>query len=555
MDDVSIKLILLNAPVKSGKRAFPEFCALLDRRGHAMDDRKHVFVSSFHRRADDNQRNELGQYVAGVFSLHSKAALQKCMESIREIVEVEQKRLVIHVDECDYGSGEGQNLQQVYDYARSSASVKMIMYSATHEEALTSLYFRTNGLDAMLHDIYSPRGRVLHFIPPSNFCGPRRFLDEGLVQDASSFFSTTSPSGPMLTDHGRGIVHEFVTSVSEHPERNVFLLRLTGMEEEEDRGRRTGGAGGGGGVDGGGYDHASSMKAHRRSKASKNLYRFLSMVADRTPELSMFNIIVDGHNKVSSEPGTTRVVEQIVQWSNPAYWSCLAHGVPTIIVFDQTASRSTELACHHRVWALHDFRRHVVYSSYAQAVLRVNHYIGDRYTEFQRIRMYCHVPALEYAAGMIDLTMFTNSARGGVTTVDVSPRIVDQCERRVAVDVAVYPCPEGRMSWDIIRDGVCKMCGVRFQNPFQYVGPDGRFECVLRGVRKVRTVDEVKTELRYGLSASDQKARISACYDAEGNLCIVVRRAVGVEETQTFLSKKSMYGCEGEGHPAHKRRK
>ena len=94
------------------------------------------------------------------------------------------------------------------------------------------------------------------------------------------------------------------------------------------------------------------------------------------------------------------MLTQRIQWSNEQYWNLLGKERPILMVIDQTSSRSTEWKCHHRVFATHDFRKELRYSTVSQAQERTNHY-EPTYGGFQRIHIYGSIKTHLLSAGKI----------------------------------------------------------------------------------------------------------------------------------------------------------
>jgi len=139
------------------------------------------------------------------------------------------------------------------------------------------------------------------------------------------------------------------------------------------------------------------------SKNKKTMVHFLNHIDDFL-ELKDWLIVADKsdttnikHNRISLEK---------IQWSDEKYWRRQATGIPMIYVIDQTCSRSTELKCHHRIYATHDFRSTIQYNTVAQAQQRVIHYIGDRYSCFQPIHVYGSVKTFQLSAGLITIDTY-----------------------------------------------------------------------------------------------------------------------------------------------------
>lgn len=371
MEDEEIHRILIRAPVKSGKREIVEYIA---KRDESRDPhRVHAFLSAWHRVSDEEQRQELANHNMKVFSITSAKNKEECVKWIRAKLD-QGKRIVLHLDECDFGTGSRQQLGTMYHEFRNHPMILFLLYSATPQEILFSGEVdakEDESFNAMVDDmIYF--GKHVAYTPPEGYCGPGRFLEEGLVFDAKPFFSCND--GFRLSPQATNILNQLKESIKEHPERNVIVLRLS----------------------------SSDLYGQGERKEKKQIYQFLKG-AGTCPELQEVDIIVDKSEKDVN--GLRGISLEKIQWSNPKYWRRLSTGMPIIFVIDQTASRSTEFACHHRMFAYHDFRHVAVYTTVSQAQERVNHY-EQKYGGFQRIQIYGHKKTFECSAGLIDYAQY-----------------------------------------------------------------------------------------------------------------------------------------------------
>jgi len=376
IDDNECRIILIRAPVKSGKREIVEYISQRDAVHSGPHHRVHAFVSAWHRTADDVQRGELEIHNMKVFSITTLAKSAACVEWIRERI-VEGKRVVIHLDECDYGAGDRQILGNIYKSVRTVEGVTVLLYSATPQEVIFSgeVYPDEDEFQNMVDDIHCA-GEKIEYAPPPGYCGPARFLDEGLVFDAMPFF-TTSNDKMELTHHGATIMRDLRNNIGVHPQRNVLVLRLS-------------------------YSNIGGKRGAR--KDSKAIYQFLQH-AGGCAELGDALIIVDKSENTLHYDG---VLIGSIQWSSNIYWDSIIAGRPIILVIDQTASRSTEFACHNRIFAYHDFRNTVVFTTISQAQERINHY-DVRYGGLQPIRIYCHRKTMELSAGRINYSTYMSN--------------------------------------------------------------------------------------------------------------------------------------------------
>ena len=366
LNDENCHRILIHAPVKSGKREIVEYIALRDCSNNPV--RVHAFISSWHRTADEDQRKELGLHNITVFSITNPQNATKCITWIREQLD-KGKRAVLHIDECDFGTGQRQMLGRVYREYKSNDMVVFVLYSATPQEVIFSGEIdKTDEVDYDELMNESVNGILLKYIPPLEYCGPARFLDEGLIHNAEPFFYDDRGT-IQLSPQGREIMSALRSSHLHNNKRNIIILRLSSGDGSK--------------------------------KDDKQIYKFLRGIKTCV-ELNDVNIIADNtDNKIGKIDG---VSSQNIKWSDDDYWNNVIESKLVICVIDQTASRSTELVCHNRIFAYHDFRKTIVYTTQSQAQERVNHYESEtgRYREFQRIHVYGHPKTFELSAGRID---------------------------------------------------------------------------------------------------------------------------------------------------------
>jgi len=379
LEDKENRRIVMRAPVKCGKREIVEYIAMRD--SVAKPKRVHAFLSAWHRAADEDQRVELKGQNLEVFSIVTQKKVDSFLVWLQKMLS-QQKDVVLHLDECDHGSGSKQMLSQVWKVTRDLPCITNILYSATPEEVLFSGEVEDEEHRAMMEEIVAEGHRV-EYTPPASeeeggvYCGPGRFLEEGLVHEALPFFHKEG-EGFVLSPQGKEIVADLRSSMATSPQRNLIVLRLS-------------------------YSDLGGKKAE--IKKNKSIYQFLQNIGS-FPELEGFSVIVD---KGEGSIRCTGVRSQKIEWSSRSYWEDLTTTRPFLFVIDQTSSRSTEWACHDRIFATHDFRNVVQYSTISQAQERVNHY-EQRYGGFQPIRIYGHTRTFKLSAGLINYATFLTDA-------------------------------------------------------------------------------------------------------------------------------------------------
>jgi len=390
LEEDECRRIVIRAPVKSGKREMVEYAAMRD--STSNPHRVHVFLSAWHRVADDDQREELSKHNMKVFSIINKKKVDECLAWITQQV-TKGKQIIAHLDECDHGSGQKQMLSRVWLAIHQNPKVTTLLYSATPEEVLFSGEVDDEEYLVMMDEI--KEGHFVRYDPPEGYCGPKKFLSEGLITEAIPFFY--KEDGYVLSQQAKDIIRDLRWNMATDPNLNIVILRLS-------------------------YCDLGGVTTER--KKNKAIYQFLQNI-HAFPELSDFDdIIVDKGDDIGIR--SSRFSIEKIQWSDPKYWRRQATGRPRLIIIDQTSSRSTEWACHDRIFATHDFRNVVQFSTISQAQERVNHYT-QRYGEFQPIRVYGHKNTFLLSAGQIDYKVYLNP-----------PWHKKKVDRRTAGDVELF---------------------------------------------------------------------------------------------------------------------
>lgn len=562
LHDEGCRRVLIRAPVKSGKREMVEYLAMRDQARNAH--RVHCFITAWHRTADEEQRKELALHNVKVFSIISETKVTDCKTWISAQL-LAEKEIVLHLDECDHGSGHAQMLGKIWQHVREDDRITNILYSATPQEVIFSGEVEDSDHEAMVEEMFA-EGERLEYTPPEGYCGPARFLREGLVHDAKPFFERTE-SGFALSAQGKELIAGLLKSCETTPRRNIVMLRLS-------------------------YSELGGKREER--KKNKAIYKFLCNLA-KFPELADVLVVVDkedvdgAHGNFSAEK---------IQWSNQTWWRRQATGVPMLFVVDQTCSRSTELACHDRLFAIHDYRNHLTYTVASQAQERVNHY-EQRYGGFQRIEVYGHLKTFQLSAGQIDYEKYlthpwkrrkvdrrttgddvelyqiknTNTNKvhaefnemysnerseqilqelGCSVEIDISQRVLGGVKRVPEIGTAFVAATKETFDAEKIRALLPAAQSTRsnIRNPFvvaerrgKAIDPEtGKFNGYLRGW-KVLEYSSLKKE-RWGTSQNGGGSRITICY-SDGELGVAVRWNVpGSSVTMnTLAAYKSMYGA------------
>jgi hypothetical protein len=378
-----IRRICIHGEVKSGKREIVEYSARLD---YGNNMRKHIFISSFHRVADDPQRIELRNHNIAVHSIINDESIRKALDYIRENLE-ENVEIIIHYDECDYGSGDKQQLAKIYKNLKDEKLITSILYSATPEELLYSSDVDDEEF-SLVRDCYE-LGVSVKFIPPETYCGAKKFLDENLVFDAKPFIIKKDGRWD-LSSQAREIIlnakAELKKRTREHHHLMDHLFTAEDNNNSHDILKYTEL------INNFKFKNVIVVRLSYKDNLSKSKIDKIFMDNFATFNIENTDITYDKENKGSHS----------IKWSDEIYWNKLRHDRLQIFIYDQTSTRSTEWAFHDRLFATHDYRPTITYNTIVQAQLRVAHY-STKYGGFQHIKVYGHKKSFEYAAKRISL--------------------------------------------------------------------------------------------------------------------------------------------------------
>ena len=553
------KRLLIHGEVKVGKREIVEFTAIRD--ASLQPQRIHIFISAFHRTADDYQRDELDDHGITVFTVYNKKKKKEAIAFIMDqLDENPDIRIIIHWDECDYGAGKSQNLSNIFEITRDHERILNIMYSATPEELLYSEEMNENSIIS----VFYKDGIVLKYDPPDGYCGARRFLDEGLVFQATPFFELVGHK-IILSEQAKKILADCKASVRivnrkrrelqndiEDAEdigdnetavtlrkqieqltvRNIIHLRITYSLGDDDDDE-----------DGG------NEEKHKRER-EKAIYAFLRK-SQYVDELKHIMIIADKPS-VKELQALPNIITTNIEWSKPLFWNEQRDDKLIIIVNDQTSTRSTEWACHHRIYATHDYRKKITFNTSLQADGRSFHY-EQKYGGFQPIRIFGDIKTFQFATKQITSAEYLNNSK-----TKMSQRVKGTSKQIPVIYAKFYPCEPGsqRSVLENIKND-CELVDGIIREPGRYPISNyvkdhtfkcsedlfshkdevsGRYQGNIRGY-KVLQFEEIRTAL-WGIK---DQIRLTVCYNGDDvGLCL--RFATGKEEEDENLETvNSMY--------------
>jgi hypothetical protein len=583
IDKFEIKRICIHGDVKSGKREIVEYTA---RKDEGSLRREHVFISSFHRVSDESQREELSTHNIKVYSITNE---NTCNEAILYISHKrdENKQIILHLDECDYGTGVKQNLKKIYDCFKTSQSIVLILYSATPEELIFSEDITQNeDDDNFIQEIYEV-GVRLYYIPPDTYCGAKQFLDANLVLDAKPFIEKNNKTYTLSSQ-----ANEIMSDLNQHIQDKLMqkrrLIYLSEKNKEE-----------GNVEESSQYEEMINKKINNilvlrltgGSRDTRLMDTFLKNV-HLIQELENVTIIVDkpSNYKKKSHKSSNIICEQI-QWSTKEYWDTKTDNKIIMFVHEQTSTRSTEWACHDRIFATHDYRDIINYGTVAQAQLRASHYI-TKYGSFQQIRIYGHKKTFLFAAKRMTITCYLNDDWEKCETLknskkfliknvndntthpvynveydkektlqilkelniptEISSRVRGTSKTILKINAIFIQCDYINVN-DKIREKIGDLPEEVKQHNFQtnklfddfdIIQQNGetikKYKGTLRSVKDIYEFNFIKDQ-RWGFNKRYTNPRITVCYHNE-NLGICLRYTTGeTEEVNTLTSYLSMY--------------
>jgi len=360
----------IKAEEKTGKRTILEAIHLIMIVNHfsnVPDKRvrvpKSVYVTGLNRK-DTKPQFEEQEEEYGILSVSSRH--DKLLGDIVNILNDKNHdgMIYIHIDECDFGTGEDQSLSRLFcarelQLIENKERIKFVAYSATIEE------LEYSGVNPDEWDFHE-------FIPSDSYFGAKKYIDRGLVYEPKTFFD-----GKKITEHGESIIEEVTENCcSGCPidtrdqgalykcQRNVVVVRDTTPKNL-------------------GYIREKKDRLSKKHKCM--IYIF-----DQT----------DGFEWGNSEKWA-ELGREIIQDDNMCVTGYSFQ--PVLIFISQICTRSTELCPlgHRKIFAWHDARTlqgGTPYNTISQAIGRVKHYTQEGHPE-NTIKLYCDINVLNFRVG------------------------------------------------------------------------------------------------------------------------------------------------------------
>jgi hypothetical protein len=357
------KMTIIDAPVKSGKRKMVECYASFTYSIGETPRIVHFFVSSFVRRADDDQREELRAYLRGgdVLMINSTRRTDDAIEKIKLKIR-NGCHVILHFDELDYGSQYDSLMSRLYYEFQNEPNVKYIMYSATPEEAVANKC-------AVSKEFYPCE--IIPFNPPTDFCGPAWFLDRNLVRDCDLPFNSVTNT---FSAQFIGALSSYRTDIlTNNSKRRLVIARVQDL---------------------------------RALKAAKSSF------PTELCSTSEFGI------KINYASSITELRDMEVKWDDYQWWKdnvdmFLRSPSLWIIFLEDQSTRSTDWFCHPWLRAYFDYHSDKsCLNTLKQSGERVNFYKHKRFGnnnedvykgEEHLIDVYASKKVFEYSAGRLNV--------------------------------------------------------------------------------------------------------------------------------------------------------
>jgi hypothetical protein len=371
------KLIIFHAEVKTGKRFAVEIYATyttpVDPSSVQPGERiVHVFISSWIRRADDNQRRELNTYLRGtshdqrVFKINTQKNSLRCINKLNELGK-QYDKIIVHLDELDYGSGNDQHMASVYQYCSSQDKISVICYSASPEEALLK-QLNVNPETIPVKVVYTP---------PANYRGARWYCQQKLVYEAEPFFTTDEDGNAVLSNSAKGILERARARImSDDPRENNKKLIIVRQNTE--------------------FGKLCELvsKDHFPELVGDKLVRILPQFVHSNPEYHTLSVKWDDYTWWRRQLEVERIGNFLM-----------------VVFIDQSSSRSTDWFNHPWLSAYHDYHPpetpiNTCLQSNLRAVYYTNKFCnGKQVYNNQEFfpELHGQKDVIEYAAGLREL--------------------------------------------------------------------------------------------------------------------------------------------------------
>ena len=479
---------IVQAPVKSGKRLMVENYSLYDYNPEPNEQTViNIFISALHRKSDENQRKELRDYGIKVFSIFTKTITRECIKFINKCLE-ENKKVVLHLDELDYGCGDKQLLSKVFQEYVKNDNVFFIKYSATTEVAQPPFTHYPDSIKSQIEVI--PK-----FRPPSTYYGIKNYLDDNrFIQSVNFFHFDKSNNTLELSEQGYNLVDELYENVKKKRRRTLGIIRLAG----------------------------NFCKGHPKYMTVKD---FKEDLLDYFQEEwgKKINLIFAGTD------------DETIPWDNVDFWiNRITTRIPTIIIINQIAGRSTAWKCHPILSWYHTHRTDKTpLSTIIQDQERPVYYIENG--KIHNIKIYGDEPSARYSAGYYDIEQYREQ-----TNRKISSRLKVKKLENYDVDIRYYN------TWEEIPKKYTKKRRKHFHISDKRKREDGFYYTIIRGEKILYRRKDIKAE---GIDDKN-KTRLNVFYENDetnGNNYKFVLKIAKDKKEEKDVKNTSMYSLNQAG--------
>lgn len=364
-EDMDVHLVIFDARVKSGKLI--SILATIAWFQAQERNAAHIVVSAWNRRADECQRKRLESAGAAVFQLVRYADSSRAIDYINSCLDAGYDEVIIYHDELDHGSGHQQIVARFYsDLDTSDERIRRIYYSATAEELLSGAAYTHWPDDDKLHYKYKP---------PPEYKGAEYYLDAGLHRDVEpAIVFNTQIIKKVWSEKRRLWIPKYINACPLPSEQLQELIEEALLCMDSIR-------------------RVIVIRQHAGYELVRNAVYEGEILCDDNI-IHMFSHSVHG--------------DEIIDWSDPGAFDHCEPDKLILVWIDMECGRSTEWGIHESVYAYHNYAGETTaYNTSIQQAGRVFHYVGTKYSEPQRIILYCRKEDLELHAERLSYDLYT----------------------------------------------------------------------------------------------------------------------------------------------------
>lgn len=459
------KSVILHAEEKTGKRTIKEILSVLDWDNQNIS---HMYFTSLNRKDIKEQLDELEDFKIYSKIIYNKHKAEEYILHVREKI-ARGRSVIIHWDECDYGSGTGQSLKPLLDYCNRKRRVKIISYSATEEEAKFARH---------VMDEANLKYEYLRFIPSVDYRGSHWFLNnqidgQPIVLDCQQFFNYNticSEERIRFSSQGNSMLGSMTNNT------NIGILRVCGSKKF-------------------GEESIALYPKFKELVETPRYYNFF------TTQGFKFIFINKDHSLKWNDENEIR--------------RCIDPNMKNIFVVNMTCSRSTELCSFlkRKLAFFHDARKleNSNYNTLSQAYGRIKHYkYGNDGREILWKAKIC-----------IDKQIFEANCNENclLQLKNIASRVNGRKEPSVIADT--HQCENKEECIMYIRDNWNPNYNFPVNYDLDHINNDGLYEAIKRSIKRVYNIQEILNDNNTMINETT-KYRIYPCYNNRNELVWII---------------------------------